>query len=677
MTISNLISEPISSHISLPISGGDQSFLPSKLSNLQAWYDADDSDTITTSTGVSQWNDKSGNDYHATQSTSGDQPATGTNTLNGKNVLTFDGTDDNLTLPSALCSSIPNGDSTIFVVARQDAKPQQERIITMATSSNSTRMAVRYNGSTSRPDFINNNTGSVVSGNVGFESLNYNIITTSHTGTTMTLSSNASTESTTSTGANVSDASIGSIGAVGNGNGDNLDGDIAEIIIYNRVLTESERLSVHRYLYNKWGVLIKGTLIIPTRSDVSVPFNVTYDGYTFSNDLDASDYKITPTNTYNSVTNLRTQIATGNATNAPYEINMTAGLYDRNTSWNPFNTDYPTQDFNIIGASTTFLTSDQDLTMVADTGTTYKSNAARTSVGSIYDTTVTDLNGTYERLTLAADLATCRSTAGSYFVDGSDIVYIHTSDQRDLTANSGSTESNGIRVFLSVEGPTIQNNITGYVENLRMQGNTVSTYKAGINNAEGSPDAVIAKDCEFSYSLTSNGFSSVNAPLVVVQDCVSRDCSDDGFNYHDYIGVGMVAYEVNCEAYGAGTSGNTSSNSSTAHEDIFLLRVGGTYVGGYRVIHDIDECYTVNIGCEAKDSVGSTASTDANWVAGASSTDSTTMFLIGCKSSGSASDLRVAGNSTIYVDAASRLLDGSNNEADNGRIISFKPSVIT
>lgn len=63
------------------------------------WLDAADASTVTTVSGaVSQWNDKSGNARHATQATSGNRPATGTATLNGRNVIRYDATDDFLSL---------------------------------------------------------------------------------------------------------------------------------------------------------------------------------------------------------------------------------------------------------------------------------------------------------------------------------------------------------------------------------------------------------------------------------------------------------------------------------------------------------------------------------------------------------------------------------------------------
>ena len=56
-------------------------FTPASLSGLTLWYDPSDAATITESGGaVSQVDDKSGNDYHATQATGASQPTTGTRT---------------------------------------------------------------------------------------------------------------------------------------------------------------------------------------------------------------------------------------------------------------------------------------------------------------------------------------------------------------------------------------------------------------------------------------------------------------------------------------------------------------------------------------------------------------------------------------------------------------------
>jgi hypothetical protein len=83
------------------------------------WLDAADATTVTTVSGaVSQWNDKSGNARHATQSTAGNRPSYTTAGQNGRNVLTFDGSSDGLTLASNLSLGTEH---SIFVAAKNSA----------------------------------------------------------------------------------------------------------------------------------------------------------------------------------------------------------------------------------------------------------------------------------------------------------------------------------------------------------------------------------------------------------------------------------------------------------------------------------------------------------------------------------------------------------------------------
>lgn len=75
--------------------------------SITAWYDADDSSTLWQDSGrttpaasdtdpVGAWDDKSGNGYHVIQATAGSRPTLQTGELNSKSVIRFDGTDDSL-----------------------------------------------------------------------------------------------------------------------------------------------------------------------------------------------------------------------------------------------------------------------------------------------------------------------------------------------------------------------------------------------------------------------------------------------------------------------------------------------------------------------------------------------------------------------------------------------------
>lgn len=67
-------------------------FSPADLDNLEYWYDAADVDTIVHSLGaVSQWKDKSPNQYHLSQGTGANQPVTASRKINTLNAIDFNG----------------------------------------------------------------------------------------------------------------------------------------------------------------------------------------------------------------------------------------------------------------------------------------------------------------------------------------------------------------------------------------------------------------------------------------------------------------------------------------------------------------------------------------------------------------------------------------------------------
>ena len=88
-------------------------FTPASISNLYLWLDSTDTASFTYSSGavVSQWNDKSGNAYHATQATVSQQPSRVTSPSIG---VDFDGSNDVLQTNASF-----NGTTfTTFIIAR-------------------------------------------------------------------------------------------------------------------------------------------------------------------------------------------------------------------------------------------------------------------------------------------------------------------------------------------------------------------------------------------------------------------------------------------------------------------------------------------------------------------------------------------------------------------------------
>lgn len=230
---------------------------PDAIAGLQLWLDASDSDTITLNgSTVSQWNDKSGNDYHVSQGTASNQPTYVTAVLNSKNIVRFDGVND-----------------IIFNSSAQPVAGSSSRTIFYVFSNNSA-----INGNLNNLDYglylgpANSGLGAVIAisqelgirVNSGYRIFNQSnedgshaIISAVQDGTNISNYSmwkNGSALSATSTLSRELNIGAGIyIGAHAN-NTNWHNGDIAEIIVYNSALSTSDRQSVESYLSTKWGI---------------------------------------------------------------------------------------------------------------------------------------------------------------------------------------------------------------------------------------------------------------------------------------------------------------------------------------------------------------------------------------------------------------------------------------
>ena len=91
VNLRNSIISSLNTGLRQSVTGGPTLWTPANLSGLSLWLDAADASTITLSGihSVSQWNDKSDNNNHATQGIADSRPFYGTTTINTKNVVDF------------------------------------------------------------------------------------------------------------------------------------------------------------------------------------------------------------------------------------------------------------------------------------------------------------------------------------------------------------------------------------------------------------------------------------------------------------------------------------------------------------------------------------------------------------------------------------------------------------
>lgn len=228
-------------------------FRPSQVTNLLAWYDAADTSTITANSNlVSQWNDKSGNRYNVTQGSGALQPTTGSNTINGHNVLTFNGS---VTLTNTTATNLlllPNGNNTVFAVSTSSLDTTFEDIYAISDAGGP-RNRLSYAASSQTMAFDNGNVAQVTKGSI-VKSTPF-ILTGRRNGSNQFISVNNGTENTNASAVSASGATVFAIGSDNSVSGF-LTGKIAEIIIFNRSLSASEIAQINRYLSRKWSIAI-------------------------------------------------------------------------------------------------------------------------------------------------------------------------------------------------------------------------------------------------------------------------------------------------------------------------------------------------------------------------------------------------------------------------------------
>lgn len=215
-------------------------FSPIQIPGLQAWFDAADDTSFIFGAGtkVATWRDKSGFLRHLTQATGTSQPDRN-GTRNGWSTVVFDGTNDRmggslvLSLPLTICTAFkfdnadtadrhliatnPTGGPTVYTSGGKWWFYSGLSIDSGVTDDSNwnTRIDV-FNGASSEL-FLNG--ASIASGNTG----------------------------------------VGSISTISLGcwpSGVNFwDGEVAEVLIYNSVLSAQDRALVQSYLQNKWATV--------------------------------------------------------------------------------------------------------------------------------------------------------------------------------------------------------------------------------------------------------------------------------------------------------------------------------------------------------------------------------------------------------------------------------------
>lgn len=222
----------------------DRKFRPWHLSGLAMWLDGADAASIALdgSNNVSQWSDKSGNGRHVLQGSATLRPSyTSSNQVNGITVPRFDGSDDTMSTTGGSTISQP---STSYVVFKFESGGAANPTLWDGSSS---RQWLVLPSSTSVQAYANAALTPTVSNLVGAVTQ----VGVLYSGGSSTIRMNGSQISS----GNLGSAGIGTNVVVGSnpfGLG-SFKGCIAELLIYSKALSTTERDNVESYLKARWG----------------------------------------------------------------------------------------------------------------------------------------------------------------------------------------------------------------------------------------------------------------------------------------------------------------------------------------------------------------------------------------------------------------------------------------
>lgn len=219
----------------------------SEIEDLALWVDASNLD-LNDGDLVGSWTDLSGNDYHATQSTDGNKPTFKENILNGKPVVRFDG--ENFLQTNEFLSTLeqPN---TFFIIFTANENPGYI-IFDGITDGNRNAFGSSGPGTTTVSLFAG-----VVLNSSQLLPQDWSVWTGLYDNTNSQILKNGILENQGDIGSqNLTGLTIGCRFSLTRF----LIGDIAEILIYDSALSDSNRLLVENYLSQKYAIDVENGL---------------------------------------------------------------------------------------------------------------------------------------------------------------------------------------------------------------------------------------------------------------------------------------------------------------------------------------------------------------------------------------------------------------------------------
>jgi hypothetical protein len=211
---------------------------------------------------VTAWSDISGNARHATASGSG-MPVLVTNALNGRPVLRFDGIDDHFSLPSGFQDFTAG--MSLYVVMRPTGLTYGFKIVALGNGAGQQNIGLGRAGGTAGFQVFNTDAngqyswydtgGGLVVGEASLVSLQQDAGTHGNSSYSALAKNGVVLLGQNMFVPPVATRSVNYIGNTYWSEG-KFQGDIAEIVLYNRKLSVAEHAGVKAYIANKYGLSV-------------------------------------------------------------------------------------------------------------------------------------------------------------------------------------------------------------------------------------------------------------------------------------------------------------------------------------------------------------------------------------------------------------------------------------
>lgn len=233
-----------------------------------AWFRSDYGLT-TSGDNITGWADMSGQGYHATQSNGSYRPTVLEDAIQGKRAIRFNGSSQFLDVAKMFSNSFSTG-ASLFAVTRPSSLTSGATLIDLGNGATSNNISLaQANGSgTGRFHSYNGSSNSYLDASSAFASDRFKLSEVVQDG--------AGSAKYYVNGTEISQGSVNNVNTLDrasnflgrkNGGSDYWPGDLAELILYNKALTEAERTAVESYLITKFQL----NSVVPSAPKLSLP----------------------------------------------------------------------------------------------------------------------------------------------------------------------------------------------------------------------------------------------------------------------------------------------------------------------------------------------------------------------------------------------------------------------